>query len=293
MKEFELSSDLFSCIDVTMYESELDSRNVLENEGCDDSIGAFEYQDIDCKKWEDIVLGSAISWMESEVLPVMEKYGVERFSDYSLHHPREYNFATDRLYFTVHMKEGWERTMAHWLSEFRRNPMFQKFINDNYTSRSGFISFMPQSLDEIERMEDEERCMGAYLTLAYLSDVLPYDFTDNCETSVFLHNSMDYIYEHAIESPHFEIEAHNVLVEIFPEGGDDLSDLYEHDDELNDLYHDVAAKIGHRWKNYRIGDCVCGERLDGEIKICNDAMAFLYWAACQKHTVDDLRAIAC
>ncbi len=60
--------------------------------------------------------------------------------------PREYNFRTDELDFTLEInKEAFD-----WIvRELKNSEGFEKFLNDNYTSYDGFMSFTPNTYSEL------------------------------------------------------------------------------------------------------------------------------------------------
>lgn len=91
--------------------------------------------------------------------PVMEEYR-RLFDDdlppifkglefYSLYSPREYNFETDRVLAVV--KYDREALETLLFEEYRES--FNEFLRANYSSRSGFISFVPNNIEEWERKE--------------------------------------------------------------------------------------------------------------------------------------------
>ena len=98
--------------------------------------------------------------------------------------PREYNFSTDRIFCTLEIDN---------LSEFLGNLVklalpvkdkLAKMIRDNHSSRSGFISFMSNDLDEwlslfmnLTALEDEDNAIYVSYIIYYL--LLPHgDFND-------------------------------------------------------------------------------------------------------------------
>ena len=67
------------------------------------------------------------------------------------YHPREYNFSDDCMQFDAQVDTGW---VASKLRELSGDPNFRKFINKEYSSRDGFMSFMPNDVDEYNGMLD-------------------------------------------------------------------------------------------------------------------------------------------
>lgn len=60
--------------------------------------------------------------------------------------PREYNFRTDELDFTLEINKN---MFDKVLRELKGNEAFEKFLNDHYTSYDGFMSFTPNTYSEL------------------------------------------------------------------------------------------------------------------------------------------------
>lgn len=67
------------------------------------------------------------------------------------YHPREYNFSDDVIEFDMTIDTNWVNDK---FNEFSADKKFIGFLQDNYTSRSGFISFMPDSTAEYTELLD-------------------------------------------------------------------------------------------------------------------------------------------
>lgn len=86
----------------------------------------------------------------------------EAFNDYDIpatvvngsckwYHPREYNFSDDVIEFDMTIDTNWVESKFRELSE---NSAFTKFIGREFSSRDGFISFMPNETSEYETLLD-------------------------------------------------------------------------------------------------------------------------------------------
>ena len=95
-----------------------------------------------------------------QVLDVVPKYIQQSFDEYELpikiipgtckwYHPREYNFATDAIDFSIEIDTDW---VAAKFAELSSDPDFISFIKKRYSSYSGFISFMPNSVEDFEAL---------------------------------------------------------------------------------------------------------------------------------------------
>lgn len=111
------------------------------------SDNLYEY-DIDQKELDDIVLEIAPKYIEdtlSEILPNVSVIAK------SIYHPKQYNYSGDELEFTLTVdKAGYEALKDKTII----NPEFSKFLKDKYSSRSGFVSFMADDLDDFKTQEE-------------------------------------------------------------------------------------------------------------------------------------------
>lgn len=281
MEKFEISSNLFPCVLVDTYESELSIYNFEVSSSSD----PFAYACADYDEYLRCIENAANDWIQWTILPMMKKYGVEKIVTDGIHQPSYYNYETDRLDFTVKMSDGWRETMHRWLDEFGKSgdDKYGKFINAHYRSRSGFISLMPESFEEIEKMEDEERCVGAYLTMCLLNE-----FSDEQDLAEFVWDGYNVLIDDV--RANLEVEEKNGLVEMFGERAEELLRVYASDYEMDSLYWDVVQKVGFPW----LRDEECQSFFaDGEwFQAENDAQKFLIWAAKNEYCVAALQEMA-
>lgn len=274
---FAISSNLFPCVCVGTYWTALSPSETEENmQGtCED----FEYFSLDWEEWKDGIVMAAADFIENEVCPIMKKYGLENIMVEKMYSPKEYNFTDDCLYFTVEMSADWREKMHNYLNDFRKDKKFQKYIEEHWYSRDGFWSWMPQSFEEIERMNDEERCVGAYLTLCLLNEDKMNLFDDSVEYIYYKLNEGSY-------GNYFKITEDY----LGDEEGKKIESLYNDDNRMNELYHDLLNKIGEQWKG-------C-DRISGKsdeymsLRAKNEAMRLIFWALENGYTVSDLEAMA-
>jgi hypothetical protein len=69
----------------------------------------------------------------------------------SFYNPRFYNFETDSIDFTLTINN---KKLNQLLKDLKTNQKFETFLKDNYSSRDGFISFTPDTIDEIKKAID-------------------------------------------------------------------------------------------------------------------------------------------
>lgn len=63
-----------------------------------------------------------------------------------MYHPRFYNFETDAIEFTFKYEDSLKNYLAKYAMDNKDD--FDKFLHDNFTSRSGFVSFTPNNYPE-------------------------------------------------------------------------------------------------------------------------------------------------
>lgn len=97
----------------------------------------------------------------------------------------------------IEMNDGWRDIMHEKLSVWKKDSKFQRYIEEHWTSSSGFVSFMPENFEQIEGVRkppcflhpDAEQCLAAYLTFCLLAE----DKLGECEESIYT------IYEYCVE----------------------------------------------------------------------------------------------
>lgn len=111
------------------------------------SDNLYEY-DIDRKELDDIALEIAPKYIEdtlSEILPNVSVIAK------SIYHPKQYNYSGDELEFDLVVdSNAYEELKERTLN----NPEFKQFLKDNYSSKSGFVSFMADDLDDFKTQEE-------------------------------------------------------------------------------------------------------------------------------------------
>lgn len=80
--------------------------------------------------------------------------------------PREYNFSTDTLDFTVNIDE---KKLREALETLRGNTDFETYLHENFTSYDGFISFTPNTYGELydaitKHGDEHDQALGALIT---------------------------------------------------------------------------------------------------------------------------------
>ena len=111
------------------------------------SDNLYEY-DIDQKELDDIVLEIAPKYIEDTISEILPNVSVVAKSVY---HPKQYNYSGDELEFDLVVdSNAYEELKEKTLN----NPEFKQFLKDNYSSKSGFVSFMADDLDDFKTQEE-------------------------------------------------------------------------------------------------------------------------------------------
>jgi hypothetical protein len=265
-----------------MYETVLSPQNYEDY--MQDEEQEFEYVTVDYEDWKKELTLIATNYIKNDFLPTLKKYGVENIEGTGIWSPKEYNFTGDALEMEITMQENWQEIFAQRLEELKKITACQEYIKEHYHSHSGFISFMPKSFDAIECWQaDEDRCIAAYLTLALLAEG---ELRGDAET-------MDDIYWAGMYE-FGDYDRINVLAEYMDdkEEADKLLALYENDLEWNDLYWQLADKVGFLWLHDGI-KYLEGKKDRGYFFNANtDAKKMLFWAVKNNYTVTDLYQMA-
>lgn len=104
------------------------------------------------------------------------------------YHPRYYNFETDSIVFNFNYSDE----LKHWLFDYaaENKSYFEKFLADNFTSRSGFISYTPNNwIDWLDGWNGTEwRCVSALLDFFINNEInrehYEYDFDERGRTII-------------------------------------------------------------------------------------------------------------
>lgn len=95
-----------------------------------------------------------------QILILAPKYIQEAFDEYGIgikvvpgsckwYHPRQYNFGDDTIEFDAVVDNKWVNSK---FAEVQKSPKFKQFVNKEFSSRDGFISFMPNDPDEYDAL---------------------------------------------------------------------------------------------------------------------------------------------
>ncbi len=165
----ELSTGLLPIIDVNMYNSELDSDNILRDPEIMSLDGGRKYWDyFDNNLYEKFILERAEKYIDQEIVNEFKELnlGIVGIKVIKIDSPREYNHRGDQLDYDL-------LTTSHFTQQLfadiekQNQAELNNFLHETFKSYSGFVSFMPQNIDDLyEKLNGRDNDMGvaAYLT---------------------------------------------------------------------------------------------------------------------------------
>ena len=277
---YNMTSNLFPCVCVAMYETVLSPNFYLEymNDGDD----PYYYTTMDWSDWKTELVKVAQKYIDDNVIDCLQDYGLLKIEADHIWSPKYYNFHQDELNMTISMQQGWQQIMAQKVAEWQDNEAVKKYISTYWHSYDGYINFMPETLAEVLTEDDEDRQLAAYLTLALLVQNQLYSASEIMEDLYYrMDDFSDYQSANVIDE-HYDCEA----------DGWELQKLWNNDTAWNQLYWDLAHTIGFKWL-HEGPDYLRGKKdSDYEFRPKSDGERLLFWAVENQLTVDDLRRLA-
>ena len=203
MEKIRLNTSLFPVADVAMYGTILDSGEIeyYLNELEEEPI------EINQDKYEKELVYVSSEFIKDNILEPFKKYGIVSIYNFSLYKPAYYNYQNDMLCFDVTLSDDFDEIMKKYIPVFAKEEKFKKYIEEHWQSRSGFISFMPESIDEILRpskhFEMRVHQVAAFLTLCILNEDGLFEEIDD---------SINKFFEYLTENSHEFVEYNNAAV---------------------------------------------------------------------------------
>lgn len=200
----------------------------------------------------------------------LEKCGVKFLCVGDFVSPREYNFTTDS--FDLHFEVDREKALKYILRNLFGKKSVTEYMSENYKSRSGFISLMPDCVEELVKFvqEDQHRGFAALIML--------------CLNEELSERELDGIREGFLEDVYScrPIIAKNVIDE-------DLERLYNDDYRMDQVY----CYMRYIWRDYQLKGRFDGlsAQTDGYNDIhCpkNNAADLILWAHNNGYTAKQL-----
>lgn len=171
----ELTTSTLPIINVGMYHGELNPDYIIyideESEYTEDEY----WENWDNEKYNNFILKSAREFIKENVTPYFRKLnlGVKTIKVERIYSPKQYNYGDDQLYFTLAVrKEKFIENILKKLNSDDENyseENMDEWLSEEYKSRPGFISYMPQRKKDLigcldVKDDDYERGIAAFLT---------------------------------------------------------------------------------------------------------------------------------
>lgn len=156
------------------YESELYNSdtlfNITENCKCDDELKEGEYYDFQepdgYKNFEKSVCEQAVDALFYNLDDAPEITGMKFIT---LHSPRFYNFETDKIELEIDC--DWQHILDEARTKYRI--AFDEYLRENFTSRDGFWSFVPNNAGEFfAKLDDDFERLSQVVLEFYLMNHL-------------------------------------------------------------------------------------------------------------------------
>lgn len=192
MKLIQTSTELFPILQPNLYESAISPSVVFDweqqqlAEELPESINPYD-MGIDLKKYLNDISEIANEVIEAEVVKPLQRFGIFDIKAMHFNHPEWYQLGSGRMDIidlNILAEDSFFEQMAENLERFRKDEDCKKYISNHWKDRSGFWSFMPQSVDELIngwQYENEARRLSAYLTLLCLTEGIITDYDETYE----------------------------------------------------------------------------------------------------------------
>lgn len=152
---FESDDDIVSAIFTEDIKERLEIEN-LNDDKLEDAIERVSVWDyFDNKEYEKDIGEQFVYWLNNEISDIEILKGF-RFEYESIHHPKEYNFTTDKIEGYLNIPAG---GIDRIIKEIESDEDFDEYCRENFSSYSGFVSFIPNNKkDFLETLKEYVKC---------------------------------------------------------------------------------------------------------------------------------------
>lgn len=163
MRTYEIDNSLFPVIDVGTYWGPFNPDSFFGHESeWVEAEGSVPLDDFDFAKFKKAIAECADDALSAPV--PLEQFGVLEYHDLKIHSPKEYNHTDDRLVFNVDVADEFLEKARTLLFEpepgveesklAEKQEAIAKYIRTNWKSCDGFMSNMPESVEEFRTALD-------------------------------------------------------------------------------------------------------------------------------------------
>ena len=278
---YNMTSGLFPCVCVAMYETILspqayeDSLNEGEEEFC--------FNTVNSEDWKKTLTEAAQEYLDDSIIDVLRDYGLLNIEACSIWSPQYYNYHQDELVMDVTMQKDWQKIMTEKVAEWQDREDVKKYISKNWRSYSGYVNFMPESLDEILTEDNEDRQLAAYLTLALVVEGVNLDCEEIMEELYYrMDDFSDYSRINVIE------EYYTIREEAW-----ELLEVWNDDTQWDMLYWALFERIGSPWSRQPETKELSSKKDPCTSYLADsDGKRLLFWAVQNKLTAQELQKLA-
>lgn len=156
---YDVNSSVLKIIDVGMYNTIISPENFLNEFDYNPDIDESEEEqqkeydrlesNFSIEKYHDMIIYNAKEYVKQIILPELKDkteciIGLEVTGLYS---PKSYNYGSDELDFNLTINK---REIITEVATMANNYEFEEYLKENYSSRDGFMSTMPDNLEEFD-----------------------------------------------------------------------------------------------------------------------------------------------
>lgn len=217
----KLNTNLFNCLDFSLYESnlEIDTSSIaydfdeLVNAGLiNENFDIYKNTKFDHKNHKKDLAKFGIDYINENLDKSILPFKTLNLKNGTIWSPKFYNFETDQLDFDLEIDFNWIEAIKKEFSKNNNNQykLFIDYAKENFCSHSGFISFAPipennQSfhnyIDETAKNDKLELFLGMYLSFIFIDNGLDQDDFENdyfneikCNNTYFENPVIDELY---------------------------------------------------------------------------------------------------
>lgn len=179
--------------DIDYLESEYsDLHNEIKSNGLLDELNDLCIDNIDYQETCKKIAKGIVDRVYNDLL-TCEDY-VSSIDFLTLKSPRYYNYSTDEIIAEVKLSDEQFEELENTCFVTYENE-FKRYLKDNYTSCSGYISFVPSDFEEFKNYKNKEEDIYLTLLLEFListqrdSLISPYDIDNINEYIVYKTNN--------------------------------------------------------------------------------------------------------
>lgn len=181
LSNIELTTEIVPVLDLGMYGSILSPENLFESSMADLASENKKEVDFDFKSYKEGVGKIAGKIIKEELGDLLGKYGVKDIVFVGISSPQFYNYSSDKGMFDLIVDDTFDEKVRAQIDEWRKEDGWEdetnRLIKNVWGSRSGFISWMPQNVQEIYELDDYERCVAAFVTLLMVDmDIISHSY---------------------------------------------------------------------------------------------------------------------